>query len=76
MNVSTARATPASSLVSVSTQPRAFQFGDRVAHDDGRTGELEHLDVVEVVTDRHDFVARVAPRPRPVVERGPLAQPA
>jgi hypothetical protein len=31
---------------------------DRVPHHDRRARELEHLEIVEVVTDRHHLVAQ------------------
>src|SRR5437660_6755923 len=44
----------------------------RVAHHDGRAGEVEHLHVVQVVADRHHLVPRPAARLRPPRERRSL----
>ena len=61
MNVSIACATPASSLVAGHRPATGLQVVDRVSHHDRRAGELQHLEVVQVVADRHDFAGASAP---------------
>ena len=38
----------------------ALEFFAGVAHQDGESGELEHLEIVVIVTDGHDFSRGVA----------------
>ena len=33
----------------------------RIAHDHGSAGEIEHLDIIQVVADRHDVGSGHAP---------------
>ena len=77
-NVSIACATPPSSLRRRDSPATRLQAsGTRILHDDRRAGELEHLQIVQVVSDRHDLAqptARGAP-PRRASAR-PLEQPA
>ena len=48
--------------------PATLELGHRVSHDDGMPGQLQHVDVVEVVADGHDGGLRDLAPGRPVPE--------
>lgn len=46
------------------------KFGNAIAHDHGEAGKFEHVVIVPIVADGHDFFARDAEAASPFFERG------